>query len=580
MSKGILFLLYTFTISISVLGQKNDFLTKFELTNQKETVTYEEGIAYYQMLADKFPEIKMQEMGITDSGKPLHLVLYSYDKEFDIQKNRSKRKAIFLINNAIHPGESDGVDASMMFLRDVALGKTLKKERKGTVFAIIPFYNIGGVLNRNSHTRVNQNGPVAYGFRGNARNYDLNRDFIKGDTRNAWAFWEIFNQLNPDFFLDTHVSNGADYQYAITLIATQKDKLSDHLSPLFEKEIKPFLYQQMEAYEEPMTPFVNVYGRKPDNGFNEFADWPRYSSGYAALFNTYSFMSETHMLKPYDRRVNATYQLIIAMGKSLASNKKEILESRRVADLEVMKQAEFPIKWELDAKDSTLISFKGYEGRYIESKITKQKRLYYDKSQPFERKIVYKNTYKPSLVIKKPSYYVIPQGWHSVLKRLKQNGVTMSTLKSDSTIDISKYLIKDYQTVKSPYEGHYFHYNVTMDIQNEKITFRQGDYLIPVNQVKNRYIVESLEPQAEDSFFKWNFFDMILASKESFSSYVFEELAEKVLLENPVLMREFELKKQEDEFFSKSRYVQLNWIYERSSYREKEFLRYPIFRIE
>jgi hypothetical protein len=32
------------------------------------------------------------------------------------------------------------------------------------------------MLNRNSTSRTNQNGPEEYGFRGNARNFDLNRD--------------------------------------------------------------------------------------------------------------------------------------------------------------------------------------------------------------------------------------------------------------------------------------------------------------------------------------------------------------------------------------------------------------------
>ena len=70
-------------------------------------------------------------------------------------------------------------------------------------------------LNRNSTTRTNQNGPESYGFRGNARNYDLNRDFIKSDTKNAKTFAQIFHLVQPDVFIDNHVSNGADYQYIL-----------------------------------------------------------------------------------------------------------------------------------------------------------------------------------------------------------------------------------------------------------------------------------------------------------------------------------------------------------------------------
>ncbi|MEL7147216.1 MAG: M14 family zinc carboxypeptidase, partial [Bacteroidota bacterium] len=221
-------------VSVAVDGRQS-----YGTPNEATTVTYREGINIYRKFAEVHREVEMREMGLTDSGEPLHLVLYSESGEFDLAKLRDSGKAVFLINNAIHAGEPDGVDASIRLLQDLLSGTILKKERKDLVLAIIPFYNIGGVLNRNSSTRVNQNGPEAYGFRGNARYYDLNRDFIKGDTRNAQSFWGLFQEVDPDFFLDTHVSNGADYQYAITLIATQKDKLSKPMRGVMEQVIKP-----------------------------------------------------------------------------------------------------------------------------------------------------------------------------------------------------------------------------------------------------------------------------------------------------------------------------------------------------
>ncbi len=199
-----------------------DFTTTFEKSNGTETATYFETIAYYQNLANLYPEISIQKIGTTDSGYPLHLVIFSTSKEFDFDKIQQKN--IILINNGIHPGESDGIDASMLLLRDIAQNADKIKQLKNVVLAIIPIYNVGGSLNRNSTSRTNQNGPKEYGFRGNARNFDLNRDFIKADTKNATSFAEIFHQVNPDVFIDTHVSNGADYQYGITHLFTQQTR--------------------------------------------------------------------------------------------------------------------------------------------------------------------------------------------------------------------------------------------------------------------------------------------------------------------------------------------------------------------
>ena len=161
--------------------EATSFPTHFETSNGTETATYLQVVDFYIQLAKEFPEINIQTIGETDSGHPLHVVTYNTDGDFNFQKI-SKGKAIILINNGIHPGESDGIDATMLLYRDLAVGKIIAP--KNTVLVTIPIYNIGGALNRNSTTRANQNGPKTYGFRGNARNYDLNRDFIKTDTKN------------------------------------------------------------------------------------------------------------------------------------------------------------------------------------------------------------------------------------------------------------------------------------------------------------------------------------------------------------------------------------------------------------
>ena len=225
--------------SLTILAQKQTkYDTFFEKRNGNQSATYQETIAYFQLLANDFETIDIKTMGLTDSGEPLHIVTFNSDATFDfevIQKN----KAVLLINNGIHAGEPDGIDASMQFFRDLALGKI--KAPKNTVIVCIPVYNIGGALNRNSSTRANQSGPEEYGFRGNARNYDLNRDFIKSDTRNTKSFVEIFHITNPDVFIDNHVSNGSDYQYKLTYIMTEPSKLGAVLGSYLRKEMMPSL---------------------------------------------------------------------------------------------------------------------------------------------------------------------------------------------------------------------------------------------------------------------------------------------------------------------------------------------------
>ena len=304
MKKIIVFSLTILSFNILISQAPQQFVTTFEKSGGTETATYQEVISFYKNLSDTFPEISMLEMGKTDSGEPLHIVVFNKDSNFNFSEIR-KNKRILLINNGIHPGESDGIDATMMLYRDLAQQKI--KAPKNTILVTIPIYNIGGSLNRNTGTRANQNGPKEYGFRGNARNYDLNRDFIKCDTKNAKSFAQIFHFVKPDVFIDNHVSNGADYQYTLTHLFTQHNKLGTYLGNYINQKMMPDLEEKLAEKDWDITPYVNVFNQVPEIGFSQFMDSPRYSTGYTTLWNVLGMMVETHMLKPYKQRVEGTY---------------------------------------------------------------------------------------------------------------------------------------------------------------------------------------------------------------------------------------------------------------------------------
>lgn len=553
-----------------------DFKTHFEKSNGLETATYNETILFYQNLANKYRKISIQEIGETDSGKPLHLVTFNPDKTFDF-KTIHKTKNIILINNGIHPGESDGIDATMILFRDLANGKI--ETPKNTVLVTIPIYNIGGSLIRNSTTRTNQNGPKAYGFRGNARNYDLNRDFIKCDTKNARTFTQIFHLVKPDVFIDNHVSNGADYQYPLTHLFTQHNKLGGGLGDYIQHKMMPELEQKLANKDWDITPYVNVFNRVPETGFSQFLDHTRYSTGYTTLWNTIGMMVETHMLKPYKQRVEGTYELMKSMIEIVEEDQSTITSLRNKPTNNFKEGSAYPLNWVIDSTKTTTLNFKGYEGETMTSEITGFPRLKYNRNKPFTKPVTYYNFFKPSDEVHIPKAYIIPQGWFKVIDLLKLNAVEMRRFDADTIINVESYKIKSYETAETPFEGHYIHYNTTIDAKKEKITFAKGDYIINTNQSAIRYLLETLEPQAPDSFFNWNFFDAILQQKEGFSPYVWEDLALDLLDTNPELKETFEAKKTTDTTFANNWYAQLDWLHQQSNHYEKAHLQYPIYRI-
>ncbi len=563
-------------IHISNSQKKNILITVFEKSQGAETATYDQTIDFYLNLATSYSEISVQEIGETDSGKPLHLVILNSNAEFDFTKIR-KNKRILLINNGIHPGESDGIDATMLLFRDIANGKIAMP--KNTVIVTIPIYNVGGSLNRNTSTRTNQNGPKAYGFRGNARNYDLNRDFIKCDTKNAKTFTQIFQLVQPDVFIDTHVSNGADYQYTLTHLFTQHNKLGGHLGTYLHKSLMPELEKKLTKKKWDITPYVNVFNSVPEKGFSQFLDYPRYSTGYTTLFNTLGMMIETHMLKPYKQRVIGTYEMLKTMIEIIEVDTDKIKELRSNAYKNILQHKTYPLDWSIDTSKTTTLHFKGFEGKMITSKITGAQRLKYFRDKPFTKEIIYQNYFKPKLEISIPTAYIIPQGWHNIIELLKLNQVETKVLQQDTIIHVEAYKIIDYKTRTLTYEGHYQHFNTSVGLTKKEMSFRKGDFLIYTDQPAIRYLLETLEPQAPDSFFNWNFFDTVLQQKEGFSPYVWEDLAKELLDNNPSIKHKFTTKKETDIEFANNWYAQLQWLHQQSKYYEKAHLEYPVYRV-
>ncbi len=567
---------FTYILFCAIKSYSQSLITPYEHSRQLQTTTYEQCIKYYRLLDNKFKSILVKQFNSTDAGYPLHLVLFSADNNFDV-KQWQKNKVIILINSGIHPGEPDGIDASMMLLRDLATGKV--KAPANVALAFIAIYNIGGALNRNSFSRVNQQGPESYGFRGNAQNLDLNRDFIKNDSRNARAFATIFHYLKPTIFIDNHVSDGADYQHAMTLLTTQHNKLAGAIGEYLHKTFEPAVYKSMAAKNDVICPYVNFEDGSPEKGWDAFYDPPRYSSGYTSLFQTIGFVPETHMLKPYAQRVTSTYELMKTMIAESSIQAKELMEAKKASEQAVLQQKEFALSWVVDSSRLDKIEFKGYEAATKTSQVTGMPRLYYDHSKPFTRQVNYYNYYKGVNVITAPNAYLIPQGWHAVIDILKLNKVVMQQLPKDTTIVVEAYRIEDYKSYPKPYEKHHKNYDVVISTRIDSIRFLKGDYLIYCDQPVKRYLIEVLEPKADDSFFAWNFFDAILQQKEGYSDYRWEDVAAQYLKQHPELRQKLEDKKKTDSAFAASASAQLNFVYKNSPYYEPAHFRYPVYRL-
>ena len=560
----------------------NELKTPYEKGNLNQTTTWADCIAWYEELARAYPNVlRFDKVGVSDAGVPIHAGVVSSDGVFDRETIKRSGRPVFFNNNGIHPGEPEGVDACMALVRDFCLQPERLAALGQTVFLFVPLYNVDGSLNRADTSRVNQDGPEQFGFRGNSRHLDLNRDFVKCDTLTAQVFNQLFTAWDPDVMVDTHTSNGADYSYTMTLIHTQTDKLGGGLGDFLRDEMLPAMYADMDARGWPTCPYVNPVKDSPDHGIADFLETARFSTGYAALHHTIGFMPETHMLKPFKDRYDSMRALVETALDFTVKHAGRIQQLRRSAREEGRSRAEWPVRWAMDEANPSTFRFKGYEARYKKSVLGEYTRLWYDRSSPWERDIAWYNRFPADVTVTAPRAYVVPQQWREAIERLQWNGVRMERVEADRVQDVGYYHIVSVASRPNAYEGHMFHDEVVLEKRQGQVQLRAGDYIVPLDQDQARYAVETLEPLAHDSFFRWGFFNSVLEKKEAYSDYVFEDHAEELLRAEPALAGKFAAWKAANPSLLANQEAVLDFIFANCErYREPEWRRYPVFMIE
>jgi hypothetical protein len=561
----------------------NGVISQFPLSKILQgnfTPTYAEMMHFYDSIVAVHSDVQMFTVGYSDYGLPIHLVVLNAAADSVRTFEKAKTHPVLMINNGIHPGEPCGIDASMQLVLDYVQIAEKTQRAAFPVVGIIPSYNLGGMMNRSSFSRANQDGPEEYGFRGNAKNLDLNRDFIKMDSRNMAAFAKAFHALDPDMLIDTHTTNGADYPYTMTYISPLYDRLTPPMQQIVYDEILPFLAHSMVSkWGYDIFPYVVMVGKTPEKGIKAFNASGMYAQGYGELFHTVTFTTEAHMLKPFEERVKSTYYFCVDAIAWLMSNGQNLkntrAESRRLASQKNTFQFDYQAR---EMHDS--IYFNGYKALEEPSKITTQPRLRYDRDQPFSQYIPYFFQYDAKKSVKVPKYYLVEGQESAVISRLRQNGVELLIIEKDTVVEAESLIVASFESSKTPYEGRFIHSNINVERELLQRSFKKGDVIIPMNDPKTfDFLLNVLEPEVSSSYFWWGFFDSYMMQKEYFSPYIFEEIALAMLENDKALEKEFREKQAADEDFANNRWEQLYFLYKRSPYFEPSYRRLPIYKI-
>lgn len=576
---------FSFFFIFSSLAQTpEEWLTKFEKSNYLETARYEESIAYFQKLADASEFAEMFAFGISPQGRDLWCLVVSKEKAFTPAEAKKIRKPIILIENGIHSGEIEGKDASMILLREILITKEKENLIDDVTMLFVPIFSVDGHERFRAYNRINQNGPLEMGWRTTAQNLNLNRDWVKADAPEMQAMLKLFSTWLPDFFIDTHTTDGADYQYNITYALEKYSSIYKETGLWVTKNFTPYFVRRVEEQGFLIAPYVAF--RDWDKGFESgIVDWaasPRLSEGYAAIQNRPALLIETHMMKPYKDRVFSTRAALVASIEYVSNNSTDLLELNERADKNSidqlsLKKEYMPIKL-VPSQTADTILFKGFKFENQPSKISGAAKIVYT-DEKIDLNVPFYNDVRPSDSVSAPDAYLIPKEWSLIVERMLLHGIFVDTLKEEREFNVTKFKFDDVKFAQNPYEGRH-RVNFEFETFKEKVKVPAGTFYIPTNQRTVRVILHILEPEGDDSFIKWGFFNAIFEQKEYFESYVMEKVAEKMLANNPSIKNEFEQKLAEDKNFRESPNARLNFFYERSPYMDEQLAVYPVMRVE
>jgi murein tripeptide amidase MpaA len=556
-----------------------DLVTDFEKSGGRRTATFAQTTAYLARLEDASEWVRVASYGTTPEGRDMQYVVVDRHGRFTPASAHAKHNVVVLIQAGIHSGEIDGKDAGLMLIRAMAVDRSLAGLLDHVTVLFIPIFNLDGHERVGSFNRPNQNGPEEQGFRATARNLNLNRDYMKADAPEMRAWLALFDQWQPDFLIDCHVTDGADYQYVVTYAAEIWPNGDAEVASWSERRFIPPLSKKMGAAGFPLSPYVNL--RVWDDlqtGMERGPSTPRFSTGYAALRNRPALLVETHSLKDYATRVKGTYEILrhslaVIGDESAALRKLVSAADRRSAALE--KQT-IPVEFELDYTDSVIVDFLGVDYTVEKSDITGGRWVRYSKT-PRTWKIPMFMKQKVKATATVPAAYVVPVAWTSVIERIRAHGIAASEITSPVTLDVSTYRFSNVKWEAKPFEGHH---TLTYDTTpvTERMTFAPGSLVIDTAQPLGRVLAHLLEPAAPDALVRWGFLDSSFEQKEYFEGYVMEAMIRKMLSSDRKLAAEFKAAKADTAFAGNTERIR-DWFYQRSPYRDSRVGLYPIGRI-
>jgi hypothetical protein len=572
------------TVALAADDFPDEWLTVAEKSEFRATSSYDQTIVYLYRLEAAAPElIRVTDFGRSGQGRPLPLVIVSSDGAFTPEEAVATGKPILLIQSCIHAGEVDGKDATLMVLRDIALGRK-PDLAEGAVTLFAPIYNADGHENASPYNRSNQNGPVdGMGYRATANGINLNRDFMRLVSSEAKALAKLVATWNPHLHVDNHVTNGSDHVWVLTWMVDE----APHLAPSLDAWVGthlPRVLAKIEAGGHLNGPYVSHVSRSdPAAGMIWDVALPRYSSGYFSLRNRPSILIEMHAHKPFRDRVLANRAFIDELIEEAGRSGQELVRAVNEAEAATVaiggadaKPSEVVVRWKIAEEGETIV-WPAYEWTIEDSEVMGGKRVQYHPGEIREIELEWRHLQVAELTLARPRGYLVLAGWPQIEELVAGHGLRAFRLSEDTELEVETTRLANPEFATSSYQGVVMVEDFEVSRQREQRSIPSGSLWIPADQPSFEVAVQLFEPEAPDSIVRWGVVSSLFERKIYIGLDRLEELAREMLADEDVKSGwEAAL---EDPEFAKDWRARYAWWYQRTPYWDETVGLLPVMRV-
>jgi hypothetical protein len=584
---------WTFALAFSLLfslsavasdGFLDDWLTVAEKTDFRTTSSYDQTMVYLYRLEAAAPElIRVTDFGRSGQGRPLPLVIVSADGAFTPEQAAATGKPILLIQSCIHAGEVDGKDATMMVLRDIALGRRSElAENAITLFA--PIYNADGHEFVSPYNRANQEGPIeGTGYRANATGINLNRDFLRLASPEAKAMARLVSTWNPHLHVDNHVTNGSDHAWVLTWLVAEAPQLAAPIDAWVDSHL-PKVLAAIDADGHANGPYVHLESRSdPTAGMIWDVAQPRYSSGYFPLRNRVSILIEMHAHKPYRDRVLANRAFIDELMEETGRSGPELVAATVKAENATVAlgasgadPSDVVVRWGVAEKGEKII-WPACGWSLEHSIVMGGDRVKFLDGITHEVELEWRHLPVAEQTVARPRGYLVLAGWPQIEDLVSGHGLRASRLTAAVELDVETIRLSAPGFASSSYQGVVMVEDFKVSRQHESRSIPAGSLWIPADQPSFEIAVQLFEPEAPDSIVRWGTVSSVFERKIYIGLDLLEELVEEMLKDDAV-RNEWEKALEDSEFASnpRARYI---WWYRRTAYWDETVGLLPVMRV-